>query len=103
MYKTRIEKHMRVFVPPCVFFLKILLVLCVLCGLVPAQKRNALGWIWQNPLPQGNPLYSIHFTKDKQTGFAVGADGTIYTATFSLDPGYVTESGSGANTVTVKP
>ena len=33
----------------------------------------------------------------------MGADGTIYTATFSIDPGYVTESGSGANTVTVKP
>ena len=42
-----------------------------------AQKRNALGWVWQNPLPQGNPLYSIHFAKDKETGFAVGADGTI--------------------------
>jgi hypothetical protein len=33
----------------------------------------------------------------------MGADGTIYTATFSIDPGYVTESGSGANTVDVKP
>ncbi|MEO8074592.1 MAG: hypothetical protein ABI686_15260, partial [Acidobacteriota bacterium] len=26
---------------------------------VSAQKRNALGWVWQNPLPQGNPLYAI--------------------------------------------
>ena len=33
--------------------------------------------MWQNPLPQGNPLYSIHFNKDKENGFAVGADGTI--------------------------
>lgn len=36
-----------------------------------------LGWVWQNPLPQGNPLYSIHFAKDKQNGFAVGSDNTI--------------------------
>ena len=38
-------------------------------------QRNELGWIWQNPLPQGNPLYSIHFAKDKLNGFAVGSDG----------------------------
>ena len=42
-----------------------------------SQKRNTLGWVWQNPLPQGNPLYSIHFAKDKENGFAVGADNTI--------------------------
>ena len=40
-------------------------------------QRRALGWTWQNPLPQGNPLYSIHFAPDKETGFAVGSDGTI--------------------------
>ena len=33
----------------------------------------------------------------------MGADGTIYTATFSIDSGYVTESGGGANTVAVNP
>ena len=48
---------------------------------VSAQKKNSLGWVWQNPLPQGNPLYSINFTKDKQTGYAVGADGTILSTT----------------------
>src|SRR5687768_13580224 len=42
-----------------------------------AQYRGAQGWIWQNPLPQGNPLNSIHFAKDKLSGFAVGADNTI--------------------------
>ena len=46
-----------------------------------AQKRNALGWVWQNPFPQGNPLYAIHFAKDKETGFAVGADNTIIATT----------------------
>ena len=51
----------------------------ILCGaiFVFPQKRNALGWAWQNPLPQGNPLYSIHFNKDKAIGFAVGADSTV--------------------------
>ncbi len=61
-------------------FFQFLCVLCVLCGstaLTAAQKKNTLGWVWQNPLPQGNPLYSIHFTKDKETGYAVGADSTI--------------------------
>src|SRR5688572_29070268 len=42
-----------------------------------AQYRGAQGWIWQNPLPQGNPLNSIHFAKDKLSGFAVGADNTV--------------------------
>ena len=41
------------------------------------QSRFSLGWEWQNPLPQGNPLYSIHFAKDKLSGFAVGSDNTI--------------------------
>src|SRR5215204_7361670 len=41
------------------------------------QSRAGQGWIWQNPLPQGNPLNSIHFAKDKLSGFAVGADNTI--------------------------
>src|SRR5829696_8197672 len=41
------------------------------------QSRGGQGWIWQNPLPQGNPLNSIHFAKDKLSGFAVGADNTI--------------------------
>ncbi|MFL6375126.1 MAG: WD40/YVTN/BNR-like repeat-containing protein, partial [Pyrinomonadaceae bacterium] len=40
-------------------------------------QRSADGWQWQNPLPQGNPLYSIQFAPDKVTGYAVGSDGTI--------------------------
>src|SRR5688572_19369002 len=42
-----------------------------------AQYRGGPGWVWQNPLPQGNFLNSIHFAKDKLSGFAVGADNTI--------------------------
>ncbi len=32
------------------------------------------GWNWQNPLPQGNPLYSISFVRT--CGWAVGPNGT---------------------------
>ena len=42
-----------------------------------AQLRSMQGWIWQNPLPQGNTLFSINFAPDKLTGWAVGADGVI--------------------------
>jgi photosystem II stability/assembly factor-like uncharacterized protein len=34
------------------------------------------GWFWQNPLPQGNPLYGVSFT-DANNGTAVGEAGTI--------------------------
>src|SRR6185369_17016587 len=51
------------------------------CSSVQGQLRSGLGWTWQNPLPQGNPLYSIHFAKDKLTGFAVGSDNTILATT----------------------
>ncbi|HYE73787.1 MAG TPA: hypothetical protein VEF04_10660, partial [Blastocatellia bacterium] len=33
-------------------------------------------WKWQNPRPQGNPLYAINFT-DIKRGVAVGRDGVI--------------------------
>ena len=42
-----------------------------------AQLKSDHGWLWQNPLPQGNSLYSIHFAPDHETGFAVGDDRTI--------------------------
>lgn len=32
------------------------------------------GWHWQNPKPQGNPLYGINFLRDY--GWAVGTEGT---------------------------
>ena len=37
-------------------------------------------WTWQNPLPQGNGLLDIFFV-DAQTGWAVGATGTILKTT----------------------
>ena len=42
-----------------------------------SSQKTDFGWAWQNPLPQGNPLYSIHFAKDNETGYAVGSDSTI--------------------------
>ena len=33
-------------------------------------------WTWQNPLPQGNSLSSVHFT-DTNTGYTIGDYGTI--------------------------
>ena len=34
------------------------------------------GWFWQNPLPQGNNLFGVHFI-DENIGWAVGENGTI--------------------------
>jgi hypothetical protein len=33
-------------------------------------------WAWQNPYPQGNPLFSLHFP-DANTGYAVGDNSTV--------------------------
>ena len=57
-------------------FFALFVLLCG-CSFAFSQKRNGNGWIWQNPLPQGNSLSAIHFAKDKENGLAVGADGTI--------------------------
>lgn len=37
-------------------------------------------WQWQNPIPQGNTLYSVFFA-DEQTGYATGEYGTIIKTT----------------------
>lgn len=42
-------------------------------SLLTNQSFAQQGWFWQNPLPQGNPLYGISFT-DANTGTAVGGD-----------------------------
>ena len=38
------------------------------------------GWFWQNPLPQGNRLWSVYCLNDT-TGFTVGSFGTILKTT----------------------
>jgi hypothetical protein len=67
------------------------LLLCLLC-LVPALALCSVapawafistgdgGWVWQNPLPQGNDLYSVAFS-DASHGWAVGDGGTILATT----------------------
>jgi len=37
-------------------------------------------WFWQNPLPQGNNLYSVDFI-DSDLGWTVGSYGTILKTT----------------------
>ena len=41
-----------------------------------ANVHAQSGWFWQNPLPQGNDILSIHFV-DTNVGTAVGMNGTI--------------------------
>ena len=54
---------------------KLLLIIClVLHSSVNAQ------WFWQNPLPQGNDLWSVHFI-NSNTGWMVGEVGTILRTT----------------------
>ena len=38
------------------------------------------GWVWQNPLPQGNDLLNVQLI-DQNTGFAVGRHGTLLKTT----------------------
>src|ERR1044071_2562036 len=43
----------------------------------PAQHQLPPGWVWQNPLPQGNTVNSVKFAPDKKHGWAIGSDGAI--------------------------
>jgi photosystem II stability/assembly factor-like uncharacterized protein len=45
-----------------------------------SQQVKAQGWEWLSPLPQGNTLYDATFS-DAQTGWAVGAGGTVIRTT----------------------
>ncbi|MDI6827648.1 MAG: YCF48-related protein, partial [Armatimonadota bacterium] len=46
---------------------------------LPALGASS-GWIWQNPLPQGNNLADVHFV-NSSNGWAVGDVGTILKTT----------------------
>src|SRR5436190_23770595 len=67
-----------------IFRFALSLCLCVsvvsLVLMVSAQRQGS-GWIWLNPIPQGNQLNAIHFAKDKLIGVAVGSDSTIVRTT----------------------
>src|SRR5437763_13314632 len=57
----------------------------VVCVRIVAAQQAERVWLWQNPLPQGNAIYAVRFAADKQTGWAVGADGVIL---HTLDGGF---------------
>ncbi len=57
---------------------------------------GSAGWLWGNPLPQGNTLHDIAFVPGTTTGYAVGDFGTIVKTT---DAG-VTWTGLPAGTFT---
>src|SRR5690349_20216372 len=49
----------------------------VFLSLLAFADETPMGvWRWQNPRPQGNPLYAIKFS-DARRGVAVGRDGAI--------------------------
>ena len=51
------------------------ILICLLAAFCLAQEISGF-WRWQNPRPQGNPLYAIRF-RDERNGVAIGRDGTI--------------------------
>ena len=57
--------------------------------LIDAQAR----WVWQNPLPQGNTLYSVSFTS-ASTGTATGDNGTIVRTTDGGNSWVIQSSGT---------
>ena len=76
------------FSPPLRFYVATVIIL-IAVAMSCAQLRSDRGWVWQNPLPQGNALYSIHFASDKLNGFAVGDDHAILRTT---DGGFTWEN-----------
>ena len=52
------------------------------------------GWFWQNPLPTGNDLFSVHFI-DSQIGWAVGWYGTIIKTTNGGENWFAQNSSTG--------
>jgi len=57
-----------------------LYLICVALILIQFTTLAQEGWFLQNPLPQGNTLYSVYFT-DSNTGWAVGDFGAILKTT----------------------
>ena len=51
-----------------------------LFGLLIISATAFSQWTWQNPLPQGNSLQSVHFP-DAETGYAAGDVGTVMKTT----------------------
>ena len=66
----------------------------------PPLSTGDGGWVWQNPLPQGNPLYGVAAV-NAQTVWAVGEVGTIL-RTFNSGVTWTSQSsGTTANLLAV--
>ena len=61
-----------------------------------AESFAQSGWIWQNPIPQGNPLRSVSFTS-QNGAVAVGDIGTILRTTDGGSSWKLSSSGTEAN------
>ena len=67
-------------------FLALCAIVVAVCGLGLAPPASALvstgdgSWLWQNPLPQGNPLLGVTFA-DATHVWAVGGPGTLLKST----------------------
>src|SRR5262245_36853959 len=59
---------------------KVLAFQCIVMTLLAARTFSQSGWIWQNPLPQGNNLYGVSMI-DASTTVAVTEGGTILRTT----------------------
>jgi hypothetical protein len=69
-----------------------LLFLFLSCFLLHSAHSYAQNWDWQNPLPQGVNLFSVHFPNDT-IGYSVGMDGTILKTTNGGNDWFPQESG----------
>ena len=59
---------------------RFLVLLLMLGSAQTGRMLAASGWFWQNPWPQGNPLYRV-FVLNADTVVAVGALGTVIKTT----------------------
>ena len=68
-------------------------ILLLILILLSFNTFSQTGWVWQNPLPQGNTLQSVCYI-NAPTGIAVGGSGTILRTTNSGSSWEVTTSGT---------
>jgi photosystem II stability/assembly factor-like uncharacterized protein len=56
--------------------MKNIFTIAIIIATMYSSAFSQSGWFWQNPLPQGNSLQSVHFI-DNETGWTVGNAGTV--------------------------
>src|ERR1041384_1880437 len=68
---------MFVFAPHAKIFRRVCGCLSLMVAVTLGVCAQVRGWLWQNPLPQGNAIYAVRFASDKRHGWAVGSDGAV--------------------------